>query len=68
MQWLNSKGSFLDVKHVPNTWMRNPFVVKAHDVLEENLSALEQELLIELSCDETLKSTFRGQTLLDFEK
>ena len=49
-----------------NTWMRNPFVVKAHDVLEENLSALEQELLIELSCDETLKSTFRGQTLLDF--
>uniref|UniRef100_A0A8C5FLG9 HAT C-terminal dimerisation domain-containing protein n=1 Tax=Gadus morhua TaxID=8049 RepID=A0A8C5FLG9_GADMO len=49
-----------------NTWMRNPFVVKAYDVLEENLSALEQELLIELSCDETLKSTFRGQTLLDF--
>ena len=49
-----------------NTWMRDPFVIKASDVLEENLSALEQELLIELSCDDTLKSTFRGQTLLDF--
>ena len=49
-----------------NTWMRDPFVIKASDVLEENLSALEQELLIELSCDDTLKSTFRGQTLLNF--
>ena len=46
--------------------LRQPFVIKASDVLEENLSALEQELLIELSCDDTLKSTFRGQTLLDF--
>ena len=49
-----------------NTWMLDPFVIKASDVLEENLSALEQELLIELSCDDTLKSTFRGQTLLAF--
>ena len=46
--------------------MLDPFVIKASDVLEENLSALEQELLIELSCDDTLKSTFRGQTLLNF--
>lgn len=48
-----------------NSWMRNPFNIKASD-MSEDFTVVQQESLIELSCDETLRSAFRNQTWLDF--
>lgn len=48
-----------------NSWMRNSISIKASD-MSEDFTVVQQESLIELSCDETLKSPFRNQTWLDF--
>ncbi|KAK1904161.1 Zinc finger BED domain containing protein 5 [Dissostichus eleginoides] len=48
-----------------NSWMRSPFSMEASG-LPKNLTVAEQESLIELSCDETLKPAFRKQSLVDF--
>ncbi|XP_059362102.1 zinc finger BED domain-containing protein 5 [Carassius carassius] len=47
-------------------WMRNPFSINTSQMASQDLTVGEQESLIELSCDETLKVAFRTQTLLDF--
>ncbi|QQP49296.1 Uncharacterized protein FKW44_009911, partial [Caligus rogercresseyi] len=46
-------------------WMRNPFNIETSD-MPTDLTAAEQESLIELSCDGTLKCNFKKQSLLDF--
>ena len=48
-----------------NNWMRNPFTVEVIE-LPGDFSIGEQESLLELSCDETLKSDFKRISLLDF--
>jgi len=48
------------------SWMRNPFSINTSQMTLEDLTIGEQESLIELSCDETLKAAFRKKTLLDF--
>lgn len=49
------------------SWMRNPFSIDISQMSSsENLTVAEQESLIDLSCDESLKAAFRKQTLLDF--
>ena len=48
-----------------NNWMRNPFTVEVTD-MPEDFSTGEQESILELSCDETLKSDFKRISLLDF--
>ncbi|KAK1901737.1 Zinc finger BED domain containing protein 5 [Dissostichus eleginoides] len=48
-----------------NSWMRSPFSMEASG-LPKNLTVAEQESVIELSCDETLKPAFRKQSLVDF--
>ncbi|KAJ8333633.1 hypothetical protein SKAU_G00416410 [Synaphobranchus kaupii] len=48
-----------------NSWMRSPFSMETSE-LPKDLTVAEQESLIELSCDETLKPAFRKQSLLDF--
>ena len=48
-----------------NKWMRNPFSVKIPE-MPKHFTADEQESLIELSCDKTLKSAFKKQSLLNF--
>ncbi len=48
-----------------NNWMRNPFNIETSDI-PTDFTVGEQESLIELSCDETLKSSFKKQSLLDF--
>ncbi|XP_034069815.1 zinc finger BED domain-containing protein 5-like [Gymnodraco acuticeps] len=48
-----------------NSWMRSPFSMEASG-LPSNLTVAEQESLIQLSCDETLKPAFRKQSLVDF--
>lgn len=49
-----------------SSWMRNPFSIDTSQMASEDLTVGEQESLIELSCDETLKAAFKKQTLLDF--
>lgn len=49
-----------------SSWIRNPFSIDTPQMAFANLTLGEQESLIELSCDETLKAAFRKQTLLDF--
>lgn len=49
-----------------SSWMRNPFSIDTSQMASQDLTVGEQESLIELSCDETLKAAFRKQTLLDF--
>ncbi|XP_075325271.1 LOW QUALITY PROTEIN: zinc finger BED domain-containing protein 5-like [Odontesthes bonariensis] len=48
-----------------NNWMRNPFNIETSD-MPTDLTVAEQESLIELSCDETLKCNFKKQSLVDF--
>ncbi|XP_071328854.1 zinc finger BED domain-containing protein 5-like [Trachinotus anak] len=48
-----------------NNWMRNPFSIETSE-MPKDFTVCEQERLIELSCDETLKSGFKKQSLLDF--
>ncbi|XP_073689549.1 zinc finger BED domain-containing protein 5-like [Garra rufa] len=48
------------------SWMRNPFTIDIAHMASGDLTAVEQESLIELSCDETLKASFKENILLDF--
>nr|XP_033478812.1 zinc finger BED domain-containing protein 5-like [Epinephelus lanceolatus]XP_033478814.1 zinc finger BED domain-containing protein 5-like [Epinephelus lanceolatus]XP_033478816.1 zinc finger BED domain-containing protein 5-like [Epinephelus lanceolatus] len=52
-------------KDEASSWMRNPFNIDTSHVASVDLTVVEQESLIELSCDETLKA-FRKHTLLEF--
>ena len=45
--------------------MRNPFSIETSE-MPKDFTVGEQESLIELSCDETLKSAFRRQSLINF--
>lgn len=49
-----------------SSWMRNPFNIDTPHMSSMDLTVAEQERLIELSCDKTLKASFRKHTLLDF--
>lgn len=48
------------------SWMRNPFTIDITHMASGDLTAVEQESLIELSCEETLKASFKEHTLMDF--
>ncbi len=48
-----------------NNWMRNPFIIETSEI-PKDFTICEQESLIELSCDKTLKTRFKKQSLLDF--
>ncbi|MBN3307259.1 ZBED5 protein, partial [Amia calva] len=48
-----------------NNWMRNPFIIETSE-MSKDVTVGEQESLIQLSCDETLKSAFRSHSSLDF--
>lgn len=56
---------YFPVEPKGKNWIRNPFNIETSDMPTE-LNTAEQESLIELSCDETLKSDFKKQSLLDF--
>ena len=46
-------------------WVRNPFILDSK-ALPFNLLPKEQEQLLELSCDGTLKSEYKASSLIDF--
>lgn len=46
-------------------WIQDPFTIDAIETLK-NLTTLQKEKLVELSCDPTLKRKYLNSTLLDF--
>uniref|UniRef100_A0A3Q1GVI7 C2H2-type domain-containing protein n=1 Tax=Acanthochromis polyacanthus TaxID=80966 RepID=A0A3Q1GVI7_9TELE len=58
-------SEYLPVMAEANNWMRNPFSIETSD-MPNDFTLSEHESLIELSCDETLKSAVKNHWLLDF--
>uniref|UniRef100_A0A1A9V2H8 Uncharacterized protein n=1 Tax=Glossina austeni TaxID=7395 RepID=A0A1A9V2H8_GLOAU len=57
--WKQFSLYFKDLDMSKYEWIRNPFVVEKDDYF--GLTTAEQEMIIDLSCDSTLKQIFRDE-------